>query len=134
MAAGADVVVTSVHKMGAAIEQSSVFHLQGNLVDPTILKQREHLLGTTSSSSLVYATLDGWRRQMVEHGKELLDGALRRAERIRATVADLDGLRLMGPEVIGTGGAFELDPLRLTIDVRDLGISGYQAGDWLRAE
>ncbi|WP_250033771.1 hypothetical protein [Paractinoplanes maris] len=27
----------------------------------------------------------------------------------------------------------QLDPLRLTIDVRGLGISGYQAAEWLRA-
>ncbi|WP_304523819.1 aminotransferase class I/II-fold pyridoxal phosphate-dependent enzyme [Actinoplanes sp. DH11] len=133
MDAGADLVVTSVHKMGGAIEQSSVFHLRGGRIDPTVLKQREDLLGTTSSSSLVYATLDGWRRHMVEHGEELLGGALRRAERIRAGVTGLDGLRLMGREVIGTGGAADIDPLRLTIDVRGLGISGYQAGDWLRA-
>src|SRR3954466_9287332 len=32
MNAGADVVVTSVHKMGGAVEQSSVFHLQGDRV------------------------------------------------------------------------------------------------------
>src|SRR3954452_20603741 len=62
MNAGADLVVTSVHKMGGAIEQSSVFHLQGDRVDPNVLKQREDLLGTTSSSALVYLTLDGWRR------------------------------------------------------------------------
>src|SRR3954466_2697619 len=79
MDAGADVVVTSVHKMGGAIEQSSVFHLQGDRVDPAVLKAREDLLGTTSSSSLVYLTLDGWRRQMVEHGRELLATALDRA-------------------------------------------------------
>ena len=30
MDAGADLVVTSVHKMGGAVEQSSVFHLQGD--------------------------------------------------------------------------------------------------------
>lgn len=59
MDVGADLIVTSVHKMGGAIEQSSVFHLQGDQVSLDVLKQREDLLGTTSSSSLVYATLDG---------------------------------------------------------------------------
>jgi arginine/lysine/ornithine decarboxylase len=43
------------------------------------------------------------------------------------------GLSLMGREVVRPGGAFDLDPLVFTIDVRPLGISGYQAGDWLRA-
>ncbi len=133
MDAGADVVVTSVHKMGGAIEQSSVFHLQGDLVNPDVLKEREDLLGTTSSSALVYLTLDGWRRQMVEQGRELLGTALERAARVRTAVDGIDGLDLMGREVVRPQGAFDLDPLALTIDVRPLGISGYQAGDWLRA-
>ncbi|MGY1624426.1 aminotransferase class I/II-fold pyridoxal phosphate-dependent enzyme [Geodermatophilus sp. SYSU D00965] len=133
MDAGADVVVTSVHKMGGAIEQSSVFHLKGSRVDPQVLKQREDLLGTTSSSSLVYLTLDGWRRHMVEQGEELLGRAIERAARLRAEIDALPGLAVMGREVIGTGGAFDLDPLAITVDVRGLGITGFQAGDWLRA-
>src|SRR4051812_16900072 len=133
MDAGADLVVTSVHKMGAAIEQSSVFHLQGDLVDPSVLKQREDLLGTTSSSALVYLTLDGWRRQMVEQGEQLLDAAIARADRISAAIGGMEGLALMGREVVRPGGAFDLDPLGFTIDVRPLGITEYQAGEWLRA-
>ncbi len=133
MDAGADLVITSVHKMGGAIEQSSVFHLQGDLVDPEVLKMREDLLGTTSSSSLVYATLDGWRRQMVEQGEALLTGAIRRAERIRGEISRLPGLDLMGREIVGPDGADDLDPLRLTVDVRGLGITGFQAAEWLRS-
>lgn len=134
MDAEADLVVTSVHKMGGAIEQSSVFHLQGDRVSPDVLAQREDLLGTTSASTLVYATLDGWRRQMVEQGHGLLEGALRRAGRVRAAVADLPGLRPMGEEVVREGLAAEFDPLKIVIDVRELGVSGMQATEWLRAE
>ncbi|MFF1509581.1 aminotransferase class I/II-fold pyridoxal phosphate-dependent enzyme [Streptomyces sp. NPDC058326] len=129
----ADLVVTSVHKMGGAIEQSSVFHLQYDRVSPEVLKQREDLLATTSASSLVYATLDGWRRQMAEHGHELLDAALHRARRVRAAVRDLPGLRLMDREVVTAGLAADLDPLKIVIDVRELGVSGMQAAEWLRA-
>src|SRR3954468_7537171 len=96
MDAGADLVVTSVHKMGAAIEQSSVFHLQHDRVDPSVLKQREDLLGTTSSSALVYLTLDGWRRQMVEQGRELLTAALQRAARLRGAIERMDGRGVRG--------------------------------------
>jgi len=134
MDAGADLVVTSVHKMGGAIEQSSVFHLQHDRVNPDVLSAREDLLGTTSSSSLVYLTLDGWRRQMVEHGEELLGAALDRARRVRAAVHGMAGIDLMDREVVGPGMAFDLDPLVLTMDVRSLGITGYQASEWLRAE
>ena len=134
MDADADVVVTSVHKMGAAVEQSSVFHLQGNRVDPEVLKQREDLLGTTSASSLVYCSLDGWRRHMVEHGEQLLGRTIELAETTRARIEAIDGLRLMGDDSLGAGKAFERDPLVMTIDVRDLGISGFQAAEICRAQ
>jgi arginine/lysine/ornithine decarboxylase len=133
MDAGADLVVTSVHKMGGAIEQSSVFHLQHDRVNPDVLSAREDLLGTTSSSSLVYLTLDGWRRQMVERGEELLGAALERARRVRETVHAMAGIDLMDREDVCPEMAFDLDPLVLTMDVRGLGITGYQASEWLRA-
>jgi arginine/lysine/ornithine decarboxylase len=134
MNAEADMVITSVHKMGGAIEQSSVFHLKGDRISAEVLKQREDLLGTTSSSSLVYATLDGWRRQMVERGEELLGAALARAWRIREAVAATEGFTVMGEEIVDEGLAFEHDPLKIGIDVRDLGITGMQAAEWLRTE
>jgi arginine/lysine/ornithine decarboxylase len=134
MDAGADLCVTSVHKMGAAVEQSSVFHLQGSRVDPAVLKAREDLLGTTSASSLVYATLDGWRRQMVEQGDKLLSTALSLAHRVREEIDVLPGVRTMGErEFVGPGLAASFDPLKVVVDLSDLGISGYQAADWLRA-
>ncbi|HEY7595235.1 MAG TPA: aminotransferase class I/II-fold pyridoxal phosphate-dependent enzyme [Actinophytocola sp.] len=132
MDAGADVCVTSVHKSGSAVEQSSVFHLRGERVDPAVLKAREDLLGTTSPTSLVYATLDGWRRQMVEHGATLLGQALALCHETRAALAELDGVRVMGEEFTGPGAACAYDPLKIVIDVSGLGISGYQATDWLR--
>jgi arginine/lysine/ornithine decarboxylase len=132
MDAGADLCVTSVHKCGSAVEQSSVFHLQGSRIDPSVLKAREDLLGTTSPSSLMYATLDGWRRQMVEHGHELLTAALSLANSTREVVDTLPGLRVMSKEFLGSSAAASLDPLKIVVDVSWLDISGYQAADWLR--
>ncbi|MBO4272202.1 aminotransferase class I/II-fold pyridoxal phosphate-dependent enzyme [Microbispora triticiradicis] len=126
---GADLCVTSVHKMGNGLEQSSVFHLQGNRVDPAVLKAREDLLGTTSPSTLIYAALDGWRRQMVEHGKDLLDRALELAASVRAEIGKMHGLWVLDKE---NTGAFDIDPLKLVIDVSGLGVDGYHASDWLR--
>ncbi|MER7702529.1 ornithine decarboxylase [Kitasatospora sp. NPDC097605] len=134
MDAGADVCVTSVHKMGSALEQSSVFHLQGHRIDPAVLKQREDLLGTTSPSVLVHAALDGWRRQMVQHGRALYDRALALAADVRRRVEELDGLHVHGPDdFCAPHRAFDLDPLQVIIDITGLGTSGYRAGDWLRS-
>ncbi|MFH8840570.1 aminotransferase class I/II-fold pyridoxal phosphate-dependent enzyme [Streptomyces sp. NPDC017868] len=133
MDAGADVCVTSVHKMGSGLEQSSVFHLQGDLVAPEVLKGREDLLGTTSPSVLVYAALDGWRRQMVEHGKALYGDALALAGRVRDRISRVDGLHVHGrTDFCGPAKAHDLDPLQIIVDISALHVTGYRAADWLR--
>jgi lysine decarboxylase len=61
MDAGADICVTSIHKMGNGLEQGSVFHLRGELIDPAELASRADLLGTTSPNVLPYASIDAVR-------------------------------------------------------------------------
>ncbi|MEV0230944.1 ornithine decarboxylase [Nonomuraea sp. NPDC050786] len=133
MDAGADVCVTSIHKMGSGLEQSSVFHLQGDLVQPELLKERADLFSTTSPSVLVYAALDGWRRQMVEHGRAMYDRVLELAEKVRSRIEAVEGLHVHGrDDFCGPGRAFDADPLQLVVDVSALGTGGYQIADWLR--
>jgi arginine decarboxylase len=64
--------------MGAGLEQSSVFRLQDDLVDPAVLRARAGLLGTTSPSVLIYAALDGRRRQLAERDRYPHIGLVRR--------------------------------------------------------
>lgn len=132
MDAGADVCVVSVHKMGAGFEQGSVFHVQGELVDHTHLSACADLLMTTSPNVLLYAALDGWRRQMVERGEALLGAALELARSVRRAIDQIDGVRVLEDELVGREASHDFDELQVLIDVSDLGISGYQAADWLR--
>jgi arginine/lysine/ornithine decarboxylase len=108
--------------------------MQGDRVDPTVLSQRMDLMSTTSPSTLIYASLDGWRRQMVEHGQELITAAMQRADRLRDAIEVLPGLSVLGDEIVGPGLAHAVDPLKITIDVAGLDVLGYQAAEWLRAE
>ncbi|WP_031483047.1 aminotransferase class I/II-fold pyridoxal phosphate-dependent enzyme [Streptomyces bicolor] len=134
MDAGADLCVTSIHKMGSGLEQGSVFHLQGDLVDPAELASRADLLGTTSPNVLIYAGIDAWRRQMVEQGTELIGRTLELAARTRSAIEAIDGFHVNDAEdFCGPGLAAGLDPLPVVMDVGGLGTSGYRAGDWLRA-
>jgi arginine decarboxylase len=133
MDAGADVCVTSIHKMGSGLEQGSVFHLQGGLVAPEVLKMRADLLGTTSPSVLIYAGLDGWRRQMALHGRELVGGALELAAEVRAAIEEIDGMHVNDrDDFCGPGLADGFDPLPVVIDIDGLGVTGFRAADWLR--
>lgn len=99
-------------------------------MDPDQLSACADMLMTTSPNVMVYAALDGWRRQMTEHGHDLLGAALALAG--RAGIAALPGLRVLREEFLGTQASHDLDPLHVVIDVSALGISGYDAADWLR--
>jgi lysine decarboxylase len=134
MDAEADVCVVSVHKMGAGFEQGSVFHLQGDLIDPVRLKQSSDLLSTTSPNVLLFAAMDGWRRQMVRDGQELLGAALRLARAGRESIEEVPGLRVIEKQLVAKEASHDLDRLQIMIDTLDAGISGYQASDWLREE
>ncbi|MEE6179691.1 aminotransferase class I/II-fold pyridoxal phosphate-dependent enzyme [Mycobacterium sp. 050134] len=132
MDAGADVCVVSVHKMGAGFEQGSVFHVQGDLIDRDRLSACADLLMTTSPNVLVYSAMDGWRRQMVEHGHELLSDALDLARAVRAEIERIPDVAVLDDELLGVQASHDLDRLQVLIDVSATGTSGYQAGDWLR--
>ncbi len=132
MDAGADVCVVSVHKMGAGFEQGSVFHVQGDLVDRDRLSACADLLMTTSPNVMVYAALDGWRRQMVEHGRELLSDALQLAGELRNDIELIPDVEVLDDELLGVEASHDLDRLQILVDVSATGMSGYQAADWLR--
>ncbi|MFM9589340.1 aminotransferase class I/II-fold pyridoxal phosphate-dependent enzyme [Streptomyces scabiei] len=133
MDAGGDICVTSIHKMGSGLEQGSVFHLQGDLIDPAELASRADLLGTTSPSVLIYAGIDAWRRQMMQHGHELIGRARKLAAETRTAVESIDGFHVNDArDFCGPGLAADFDPLPLVMDISGLGTTGYRAADWLR--
>jgi arginine decarboxylase len=132
--AGADIAIQSLHKADGGLCQASMILIGGNLVDPVDLRLRLDLMTTTSPSALLYGSIDGWRRHLALNGKELIDGALSRASRIRQRLQQVDGLTVMDESIHQTQGVAEWDPLKLCVDVSALGITGYQAKEWLRSE
>ncbi|MBY6707863.1 ornithine decarboxylase [Rhodococcus sp. BP-241] len=128
----ADVCVTSVHKMGAGFEQGSILQTRGDRVDADHLSQCADLLMTTSPNVLVYAALDGWRRQMVERGADILGRTLHLAKDTRSAIADLSGFTVMENELLGHQASHDLDRLQILVDVSDTGTTGYRCADWLR--
>lgn len=132
--AGADLSVQSLHKGGGGLCQASVILLGGDLVDPVDLRLRLDLITTTSPSPLVYGSIDGQRRHLAMEGNEMLDAALRRASNIRTALADIPRLVVDDESILETTGVAEWDPLKLSVDVSQLGISGYQAKQWLQSE
>ena len=130
---GADLTITSVHKTLAAFGEGSIIHLKGSLVDSKRLSRSVDLLESTSISSLILASLDGARRQMMLEGEALLDRTLSLARGARTQVSAIEGLQVLGTEVVGRPGAAGLDETKFVVDVRGLRLNGFQAADWLYA-
>ncbi|WP_438446678.1 aminotransferase class I/II-fold pyridoxal phosphate-dependent enzyme [Gorillibacterium sp. sgz5001074] len=132
MAAGADMAATSVHKLGGSMTQSSVLNIKGDRVNPRRVQTIISMLTTTSTSYILLASLDTARRNLALHGHELAEHAIRLSERARATINEIPGLSCYGREILGEEATFDMDPTKLCIHVRELGITGYDAENWLR--
>ncbi|MFB9279934.1 aminotransferase class I/II-fold pyridoxal phosphate-dependent enzyme [Cohnella cellulosilytica] len=132
MEAGADMAATSVHKLGGSMTQSSILNVRRGLVNPQRVQTILSLLTTTSTSYPLLASLDTARRQLAIRGKELAERTLRLARQGRDAINAIPGLYCFGDELLGEEATYDYDPTKLTIHVRHLGITGYDAENWLR--
>ncbi|CAB1251698.1 aminotransferase class I/II-fold pyridoxal phosphate-dependent enzyme [Clostridium sp. WLY-B-L2] len=123
--AGADMCSQSTHKIIGALTQCSLLHVNSEYIDINRVQQVLSLLQTTSPSYILMASLDCARRQIALHGKELLDKAIELANYARYEINNIPGFYCFGKEIIGNEGVFSLDPTKITITCRDLGITGY---------
>jgi arginine decarboxylase len=132
MQAGADMAATSIHKLGGSMTQSSILNIRNGLVNPHRVQTILSLLMTTSTSYPLLASLDTARRQLAIHGKDLAERTLDLAKKARTAINEISGLYCFGEELLGEEATYDYDPTKLTIHVRHLGITGYDAENWLR--
>jgi arginine decarboxylase len=131
---GADAMLTSTHKIVGSLTQSAMLHVApGELVDIPAVGRAVRLVRSTSPSSLLMASLDAARRQLAVHGEALLDRTLRAAEAARSAINAVPGCSVVGDGLVGRPGIAGWDPLRIVIDVRGTGCTGYEVAAALRA-
>ncbi|MEF3310243.1 aminotransferase class V-fold PLP-dependent enzyme [Paenibacillus sp. GYB004] len=132
MQAGADMAATSVHKLGGSMTQSSILNVQGPRINQRRIQTIISMLTTTSTSYLLLASLDTSRRNLALNGKAIAEKALQLAQYARRAINEIPGLHCFGEEILGTEATFDYDPTKVTVHVRHLGITGYDAENWLR--
>jgi lysine decarboxylase len=131
---GADAALTSTHKLVGSLTQSALLHVgPTGRVDPDRVARAVRLVRSTSQSSLLMASLDAARRHMAVHGDTLLSRTLAAAATLRAAIDAVPGCRVVGEDLVGRPGVASWDPLRVVIDVRGTGRSGYEVAAALRA-
>lgn len=131
---GADAVLTSTHKIVGSLTQSAMLHIaRDGRVEVESVARAVRLVRSTSPSSLLLASLDAARRQLAVHGEALVERTLAAGRAAREAVDRVDGCATIGPELVGRPGVAAWDPLRLAIDVRGTGATGYEVASALRA-
>ena len=126
---GADLTVQSTHKVLSAMTQASMLHTKGDRVSPQKITKALQLLQSTSPSYLLLASLDAARRQMATEGTQLMTKTLELATIARKELAEIPCFSVLEPKSIA--GFKYLDRTRLTIDISQLGITGFEADEIL---
>ena len=130
---GADAVLTSTHKIVGSLTQSAMLHVAPTgRIDARAVGRAIRLVRSTSPSSLLMASLDAARRQLAVHGEALLHETLHAAARTREKLVTTPGIAVIDNAFVGRPGVAAYDPLRLVLDVRGTGCTGYEVFDALR--
>ena len=132
--AGADLVVSSTHKIVGSLTQSAMVHLGGDLIEDHLVDRAVTLTESTSPNSLLCASLDAARRLAVTRGRELLSETVAGLAAAREAIRALPGLDVLDESIAGRPGVHDYDPLRLAIDVRGTGATGFELAAMMLAE
>ena len=129
--AGADYSVSSAHKTLGAFGQASWLHFRDSH-DPSVeaIKEALKLVETSSPSYILLASLDVARYQLQVNHKVWRDAALM-GEELRTKINRIPGLWAPGKEFLEAKGVCGYDPTRLSVNVSGLGITGFEAKQWL---
>jgi lysine decarboxylase len=131
---GADAVLASTHKIVGSLTQSAMLHVSGgDRIDLDAIARAVRLVRSTSPSSLLFASLDAARRQLAVHGRALLERTLIAAQRACTAIDMVPGCEVVGGALVGRPGVAGWDPLRIVVDVRGTGCTGYEVAAALRA-
>jgi lysine decarboxylase len=135
LSAGADVVVSSTHKMAGSLTQSAMLHVRPDAPSDLVqlLDRALRVLRSTSESSLLLGSLDAARQHMASRGRALLDETLDGARRLRRALEEARGARLADEAFLADASVVALDPLRLSLDAEPLRMTGLEAAEHLRA-
>lgn len=131
MDAGADMAAVSTHKTGGSLTQSSIL-LCGNDIDEGYVRQIINLTQTTSASYLLMASLDITRRYLACEGKEIYQKVVDLANYGRSEVNAMDGYWAFSRELQNGDDIYDVDPTKLAIHTRGIGLAGKEVYDILR--
>ena len=138
---GADVVIQSVHKTLPSLTQTAVLHMKCNGPDGSAYMDMEaverylHIVQSSSPSYVLMASIENGIFQMEQLRRK--DGMRKFADSLlemRESLSAMKNLRLVGRELKGRYGIFDLDPSKVVISTRYASFDGEGLSELLRKQ
>lgn len=130
---GADVLVSSTHKLGGSLTQSAMLHVgHGPFAEQlsAIIGRTFPLTQSTSNSALLLASLDIARATLAD-GAEAIGRSIVSANGLRETIRRHPRLAVLSDGFVDSPDIVAHDPLHVSIDVSGIGRSGLEVRDAL---
>jgi len=119
---GADIVIQSVHKTLPSFTQSSIMHVQGNLVDKKNLERFLKIVQSSSPSYVMMSSLEIAIDIYDRFGQELMKDLLTNIDNFEKELSQIKGIKVLKGH----------DSTKLFVSLKDLGINGYDLEEMLR--
>ncbi|MFK0042211.1 aminotransferase class I/II-fold pyridoxal phosphate-dependent enzyme [Paenarthrobacter sp. NPDC090517] len=133
---GADLAISSTHKLGGSLTQSAMLHLaEGPYADQLepLIDRAFGLTQSTSENTWLLASLD-IARHFLANGEKRIDASVEAAESLRRLVRETDYLELVEESFKAFPDILTHDPLHVAIDVSGTGISGHELKEYVANE
>lgn len=124
---GADLVVTSTHKLTSSLSQSALVHLGHGPVARALephVERAHRMTASTSESSLLLASLDLDRRDLVER-RDLLEASHAAVMAAREMFRADGRFPVVSDEFDDYPSTVAVDPFRIPLDIRSTGLDGH---------
>ncbi|MDY5212733.1 aminotransferase class I/II-fold pyridoxal phosphate-dependent enzyme [Intestinibacter sp.] len=119
---GADIVIQSIHKTLPSFTQSSIIHVQGDLIDKKNLERFLKIVQSSSPSYVMMASLEIAIDIYDRYGKDLMQGLLSNIDDFEKDLSEINGVKVLKGH----------DKTKVFVSLKDLGINGYDLEETLR--
>ncbi len=133
---GADLVISSTHKLAGSLSQSAMLHLgHGPFAELLEVRVNRALLTlqTTSPSAILFGSLDLARRDLYYLSHDRIQASINDVNLARALLAEGGRFVDPSPAMLASPDVIALDPLHLVVDTSSVGVPGFEARRLLEA-
>ncbi len=127
---GADLVISSTHKLAGSLTQSAMLHLGHGEFAATLeplVERAYRSMQSTSASALLMASLDLARKDLMTADGSIYESSVASVDTLREGIARTGRFADIAATLMTYDDVIAIDPMRISLNTRIGGISGHEA-------